>query len=109
MLLSLADLATAVSQNPYPEATQEPKTLHFYFLETSPTNPDLAQLEALKTEREQFALIDTVFYLHAPDGIGRSKLAAKVEQALGVADDCPQLAHGEQVDGDGNGRIHITG
>ncbi len=25
------------------------------------------------------------FYLHAPDGIGRSKLAAAVEQCLGVA------------------------
>jgi uncharacterized protein (DUF1697 family) len=42
-------------------------------------------LESLKTEREQFELIGTVFYLHAPDGIGRSKLAAKVEKAMGVA------------------------
>ena len=85
MLLSLVDLATAVAQNPYPEATQDPKTLHFYFLESSPSQPDLAKLEMLKTEREQFELIDNVFYLHAPDGIGRSKLAAKVEKALGVA------------------------
>jgi uncharacterized protein (DUF1697 family) len=29
--------------------------------------------------------MDQVFYLHAPAGIGRSKLAARVEQALGVA------------------------
>ncbi|KAA3663732.1 MAG: DUF1697 domain-containing protein [Chloroflexi bacterium] len=85
MLLSLADLETAVSQNPYPAATQEPKTLHFYFLETNPIAPDLVKLAAVKADREQFALIDKVFYLHAPDGIGRSKLAAKVEKALGVA------------------------
>jgi uncharacterized protein (DUF1697 family) len=26
---------------------------------------------------ERYALINKVFYLHAPDGIGRSKLAAK--------------------------------
>jgi uncharacterized protein (DUF1697 family) len=26
-----------------------------------------------------------VAYLHAPDGIGRSKLAARLEKALGVA------------------------
>ena len=84
LLLSLADLATAVSQNPFPEAEQEPKTLHFYFLETRPTNPDLARLETVRTDRERFALIDTVFYLHAPDGIGRSKLAAIVERAMGV-------------------------
>jgi len=85
MLLGLEDLATAVSRNPFLQATQEPKTLHFYFLESSPPQPDLAELEMLKTEREQFKLIDNVFYLYAPDGIGRSKLAARVEKALGVA------------------------
>lgn len=85
LLLELADLATAVSQNPFPAAEEQHKTLHFYFLGSNPTNPDLARLELLKTESEQFALIDTVFYLYAPDGIGRSKLAMKVEQVLGVA------------------------
>ena len=85
LLMGLADLATAVSCNPFPATDEQHKTLHFYFLEAVPTNPDLASLEAIKTETEQFALIDTMFYLHAPEGIGRSKLAAKVERALGVA------------------------
>ena len=85
LLLRLADLETAVSQNPFPEAQDNHKTLHFYFLETSPTNPDVARLEAAKTDTERFAIIDKMLYLHAPDGIGRSKLAAKVEAALGVA------------------------
>ena len=85
MLLSMVDLETAVSQNPFPQATEEPKTLHFYFLETSPPTPDLAKLAAAQTDREQFALIDKVFYLHTPDGIGRSKLAAAVEKGLGVS------------------------
>ena len=30
-------------------------------------------------------LIDKVFYLFAPDGVGRSRLAANVEKSLGVA------------------------
>ena len=85
LLLNWEDLAQAASQNPYPQAIEEPKTLHFFFLETSPPAPDLDRLAALKTAREQFALIDQVFYLHAPDGIGRSKLAGSVEKALGVA------------------------
>ena len=85
MLLGLEDLAAAISQNPYPHATREPKSLHFYFLETTPPAPDMAKLAAARTDREQFALVDQVFYLHAPDGIGRSRLAGKVEQALGVA------------------------
>ncbi len=85
MLLRLAELETAVTHNPFPEAQADHKTLHFYFLESVPPAPDLALLATLKTEREQFKLIETVFYLHAPDGIGRSKLAEKVEKALGVA------------------------
>lgn len=85
MLLRLVELATAVSRNPFPEAQDDHKTLHFYFLESVPPTPDLALLESLKREREQFQLIDKVFYLHAPDGIGRSRLAEKVEKALGVA------------------------
>jgi uncharacterized protein (DUF1697 family) len=85
LLLGLADLATAVAQNPFPATDDQHKTLHFYFLESTPSNIDLAGLEAIKTKTEQFALIDTVFYLYAPEGIGRSRLAAKVEKALGVA------------------------
>ncbi len=85
LLLRLVDLQTAVSQNPFPAAEENHKTLHFYFLEHIPPNPDLALLEAIKSDSEQFTLIDSVFYLYAPDGIGRSKLAAKVERAMGVA------------------------
>lgn len=85
MLLRLVDLQTAVAHNPFPEAQADHKTLHFYFLESAPAAPDLATLEAVQIDTERFALIDTMFYLHAPDGIGRSKLAANVEKALGVA------------------------
>jgi len=44
----------------------------------------MEMLESLRGERERFQLIDRVFYLHAPDGIGRSKLAANAERLLGV-------------------------
>jgi len=84
MVLSLADFGAAINANPFPEAVADPKTLHLFFTaETSPT-PDMAAMEKWKTESETFKLIDTVFYLHAPDGIGRSKLAARVERLLGV-------------------------
>ena len=45
----------------------------------------LDALTALKTDSERYTLNDWVFYLHAPDGIGRSKLAASVGRHLGVA------------------------
>jgi uncharacterized protein (DUF1697 family) len=85
MLLESPQLAEAIAANPFPQGEDEPKALHFYFLETVPEAPNLAALETLKTDREQFQLIDAVFYLYAPDGIGRSKLAAKVERAMGVS------------------------
>jgi uncharacterized protein (DUF1697 family) len=50
-----------------------------------PQHPDLATLTSLKQTNEQFKLIENVFYLYAPDGIGRSKLAERIEKALGVA------------------------
>ena len=79
------DLQKSIENNPYPEAIQDPKTLHFGFLETIPSKPDLDRLAALITSTERYQLIDKVFYLHAPDGIGRSKLAAQSEKALGVS------------------------
>jgi uncharacterized protein (DUF1697 family) len=85
LLLDLVEMEQAVTSNPYPEAEAEPKTLHLYFLASTPQNPDLKTLDSLKKANEQFKLIDNVFYLYAPDGIGRSKLAARVEKALGVA------------------------
>ncbi|MGD8940251.1 MAG: hypothetical protein PVJ72_12780, partial [Gammaproteobacteria bacterium] len=42
------------------------------------------KLIAVKSKSEEFKLHKNVFYLYAPDGIGRSKLAAKVEQCMGL-------------------------
>lgn len=85
LVLSAAAFEEAVAANPYPQAQSEPKSLHFYFLEKEPPDPELESLEGLKQGSEQFALLGKVFYLHAPDGIGRSRLAERVEKALGVA------------------------
>jgi len=38
----------------------------------------------LKKDSERFRLIGRVFYLHAPEGVGRSKLASGSERLLGV-------------------------
>src|SRR5215204_5844732 len=85
LLLTPKEIERAVESNPFPEAESEPKTLHAYFLASMPENPDLGALDNIKSDRERFALKDRVFYLHAPDGIGRSKLAANTEKLLGVA------------------------
>jgi len=85
LLLEFEDLEKVIEQNPFPsEAEAEPKTLHAGFLAAAPERPDLKTLESIKTDSERFRLIGRVFYLHAPDGVGRSKLAAKSEKLLGV-------------------------
>ena len=85
LLLDWAEMEQAMVANPFPQAEAEPKTLHLYFLASVPQNPDLSRLDNLKKDNEQFKLIDQVFYLYAPDGIGRSKVAERAEKALGVA------------------------
>jgi uncharacterized protein (DUF1697 family) len=85
LLLELEEMERAVESNPFPEAESEPKALHLYFLEAIPENPDFDTLANIKSNRERFALKDGVFYLHAPEGIGRSRLAAKAEKLLGVS------------------------
>lgn len=84
LVLRVQELEHAVAVNPFPEATKEPKSLHLWFLSQVPTKPDLDALEQVKSETERFKLDNKVFYLHAPDGIGRSKVAERVEKALGV-------------------------
>ena len=84
LLLELQDLERAIRKNPFPEAATDPRALHAGFLASAPENPNLKKLAVLKSDSEQFRLIDRVFYLYAPDGVGRSKLAAGAEKLLGV-------------------------
>jgi len=85
LLLALDELQQAIDLNPFPEAEPEPNTLHLNFLAAVPEQPDLEMLENIKLASERFSLIGKVFYLHAPEGIGRSKLAANTEKLLGVS------------------------
>lgn len=84
LILRLEALEKAITENPFPEAETDPGSLHLGFLASTPTNPDLEKLSTLKKDSERFHLTDGVFYLHAPEGVGRSKLAASTEKLLGV-------------------------
>jgi uncharacterized protein (DUF1697 family) len=84
LVIGLSEVETAIMNNPFPGAESEPSSLHLGFLAFAPKNPDLKKLESLKKDSEQFCLIGSIFYLHAPEGVGRSKLAASSEKLLGV-------------------------
>lgn len=84
LLLTVEQLHAACRGNPFPAGEGDPKTLHLYFLAAKPDQENSHAMDELKTATEAYRLIDRVLYLHAPDGIGRSKLAGKVERCLGV-------------------------
>jgi uncharacterized protein (DUF1697 family) len=84
LVLEKSEFEMAIANNPFMVGEPDYKALHLGFLDSIPPNPDLQRLESLKAPSERFELIGRVFYLHAPDGIGRSKLAANSEKALGV-------------------------
>ena len=85
LLLSRGELEKIAANNPFPEVKDDPQVLHVGFLAVAPKEPDLKKLESLQSKTERFRLIDNAFYLHAPDGVGRSKLAANRERLLGVS------------------------
>lgn len=75
-LLKAAELNVAILDNPFPDGEAEPRSLHLFFLSKAPTADVLKKFDDLRVASEQYAVIKRTLYLHAPDGIGRSKLAA---------------------------------
>ena len=83
LFINSDELNEAIKNNTF--NTEVGKILHFSFLERSPEAVDYVKLNELKAKTEEYKLQGKVFYLYAPDGIGRSKLAVKVEKILGVS------------------------
>lgn len=79
-VLSCEELKKAAANNPFHHA--EGKTVHFFFCEEDPKFVDYELLASLKSDLEEYKLIGNIFYLHAPNGIGRSKLVSKISRAI---------------------------
>jgi uncharacterized protein (DUF1697 family) len=84
LVLTCEEIEKAAKGNPFPEAAENPAHVHVFFLAGTPKHPDLKGIAAIKAKSERFALKGRVFYMHTPDGLGTSKLAARVERLLGV-------------------------
>ena len=68
-----------MANNPY--QTFEGKFVHFYFCDNS-IELNQEKLSKYIAEPEGYLVRDKVFYLHAPNGIGRSKLVTNIEACL---------------------------
>ena len=84
LILEKSELEKAGKANPFPEAESEPKSLHIYFLSSGINKLNIKAFENIRSKTERFKLKGGIFYLYAPEGIGRSKLAANVERLIGV-------------------------
>jgi uncharacterized protein (DUF1697 family) len=72
--------STCLANNPYTEF--EGKLVHSYFCHNSIVL-NQEKLHKYLAESETFLVKGRIFYLHAANGIGRSKLVANIEACLG--------------------------
>lgn len=85
MVLTGKQLAAAIEQNPFPDAAARPTELHVTFLSEPPDERVFDEIDPRQFEPDEYRVIDQVMYLHCPNGLGRSKLAAYPwERRLGV-------------------------
>ncbi|HTS15158.1 MAG TPA: DUF1697 domain-containing protein, partial [Candidatus Sulfotelmatobacter sp.] len=85
-VLSAADLARVVAQNPFVQGEGiDPAKLHVTFLDGPAPAAGLEKMQGFASPRERFVCRGTTVYLHCPDGYGRSKLSNNVfERVLKV-------------------------
>ena len=81
--LTREQLENVLESNPYKDFSNE-KDVHFFFLSEPAKGTSVDLFDDIRKENEDCTLTREVFYLHAPDGIGRSKIAEKAERLLGV-------------------------
>ncbi|WP_395447117.1 DUF1697 domain-containing protein [Aminobacter sp. UC22_36] len=84
MVRDLCWLEALVASNPYPEVAGDPTKLHASALERAPTSEEIARLAERCTGPESFEVKGDVLYLHAPDGLGKSKFAEILPRTLKV-------------------------
>jgi uncharacterized protein (DUF1697 family) len=75
------EMAAVVSANPF-LPSQDVASLHAVFLPAAAPASALAKIDADRFAPEDFAAAGREVYLHLPDGMGRSKLAAALMRAL---------------------------
>lgn len=79
-VLTTLAFETIHTNNPYTEF--QGKWVHCYICKDK-IELDTDKLETLMSKTEEYTVIDNVFYLHAPDGIGKSKLVANLAACFG--------------------------
>ena len=92
VVLSRAELAQVISDNPY-QAEPNPKYVHAMFFPAEPgqeVRESVAAAEqqaADKGGRDEATVVGRTLFLHTPDGYGRSELATRLARSRGAVAD----------------------
>jgi uncharacterized protein (DUF1697 family) len=91
VVLSRADLARVIADNPFPDETN-PRCLHAIFRRRDLAPEAVAAVEEAqrraraKGSRDEAVPVGRALFLHTPDGLGRSELAAQLARSAVQAD-----------------------
>ena len=81
LVLEEASIHAVLDGCPFPK--DKGKLVHGFLCYDDPVL-DQEGVDDIKAPTEQVAVVGRTVWLYAPDGIGRSKLAAKMERLIGV-------------------------
>jgi uncharacterized protein (DUF1697 family) len=82
---TLEEWRALIAANPFPGAVATPTLLHAALLAEEPEAAKVEALRAVAAGDEKIEVVGKVAYLHTPHGFGRSKLAARFDKGIGVA------------------------
>lgn len=83
---TLAEWDRLIARNPFAvAAAAAPTTVHAALLEIEPRDEDIERVRACAVNGEGIEVIERIAYLHTPHGFGRSRMATRFGQWIGVA------------------------
>jgi uncharacterized protein (DUF1697 family) len=85
LLLTKDEFESAVCNSPYTEeALNEGKSVHVYFMSSKPSLDKINSCDKYLSNGESIKIEECILYFHAPNGIGQSVFARKMEGLLDV-------------------------
>jgi uncharacterized protein (DUF1697 family) len=84
-VISGPDWADLVARNPFPEAEENPTTLHAAVLAREPDPARVAMLNRLSDGTDSLVVQGRVAYLHLPRGFAQSRIADRFDRGIGVS------------------------
>lgn len=83
ILRSVADLARVVDENPFLDASQDPRVLHVGFLADKPSQDRVSSLDPDRSPPDEFVVRGKEIYLRLPNGMSGTRFTASyVERVL---------------------------